>query len=61
MDPSLEEAAVVAGSNDWQVFWKVTLPMAMPSLLSVLILTFIRSMEAFEIPALVVFPRASRS
>ena len=56
MDPSLEEAAVVAGSNDWQVFWKVTLPMAMPSLLSVLILTFIRSMEAFEIPALVGLP-----
>ena len=56
MDPSLEEAAVVAGSSDWQVFWKVTLPMAMPSLLSVLILTFIRSMEAFEIPALVGLP-----
>ncbi len=56
MDPSLEEAAVVAGSNDWQVFWKVTLPMAMPSLLSVLILTFIRSLEAFEIPALVGLP-----
>lgn len=56
MDPSLEEAAVVAGSTDWQVFWKVTLPMAMPSLLSVLILTFIRSLEAFEIPALVGLP-----
>ena len=27
MDPSLEEAAVVSGSTDWQVFWKVTLPM----------------------------------
>ncbi len=56
MDPSLEEAAVVAGSSDWQVFWKVTLPMAMPSVLSVLILTFIRSLEAFEIPALVGLP-----
>ncbi len=56
MDPSLEEAAVVSGSSDWQVFWKVTLPMAMPSVLSVLILTFIRSMEAFEIPALVGLP-----
>ena len=56
MDPSLEEAAVVAGSSDWQVFWKVTFPMAMPSVLSVLILTFIRSLEAFEIPALVGLP-----
>jgi iron(III) transport system permease protein len=56
MDPSLEEAAVVAGSSDWQVFRKVTFPMAMPSVLSVLLLTFIRSLEAFEIPALVGIP-----
>jgi len=56
MDPSLEEAAVVSGSTDLQVFWKVTLPMALPSVLSVLILTFIRSLEAFEIPALIGMP-----
>lgn len=56
MDPSLEEAAVVAGSSDWQVFRRVTLPMATPSVLSVLTLTFIRSLEAFEIPALIGFP-----
>jgi len=56
MDPSLEEAAVVAGSSDWQVFKKVTFPLAMPSVLSVLTLTFIRSLEAFEIPALVGIP-----
>ena len=56
MDPSLEEAAVVAGSTDWQVFKSVTLPMATPSVLSVLILTFIRTLEAFEIPALIGIP-----
>lgn len=56
MDPSLEDAAMVAGSTDWQVFKKVTFPMAMPSVLSVLILTFIRSLEAFEIPALIGIP-----
>jgi len=56
MDPSLEEAAVVAGSTDWQVFKNITFPMAMPSVLSVLTLTFIRSLEAFEIPALVGIP-----
>ncbi|HZD42077.1 MAG TPA: ABC transporter permease subunit, partial [Terriglobales bacterium] len=53
MDPTLEEAAVVSGSTDWQVFKRVTLPMAAPSVLSVLALTFIRSLEAFEIPALI--------
>ena len=56
MDPSLEEAAVVAGSSDWQVFKRVTLPMAAPSVLAVLILTFVRSLEAFEIPALIGLP-----
>jgi iron(III) transport system permease protein len=31
MDPSLEEAAATAGSNGWQVFRRVTFPLAMPS------------------------------
>ena len=56
MDPSLEEAATTAGSTGWQVFKKVTFPLAMPSVLAVLILTFIRSLEAFEIPALIGIP-----
>jgi iron(III) transport system permease protein len=56
MDPSLEEAAVVAGSSDWQVFKNVTVRMAMPSVLAVLTLTFVRSLEAFEIPAIIGIP-----
>ncbi|MFQ5681871.1 MAG: ABC transporter permease [Candidatus Binatia bacterium] len=56
MDPSLEEAAVISGSSEWQVFRKITLPMAAPSVLAVLVLTFIRSLEAFEIPALIGIP-----
>lgn len=56
MDPSLEEAALAAGSNNWQVFKRVTLPLALPSVLAVLILTFVRSLEAFEIPALIGLP-----
>lgn len=56
MDPSLEESAMVSGSTGWQVFIKVTLPLALPSLLSVSILTFVRSLEAFEIPALIGLP-----
>jgi iron(III) transport system permease protein len=56
MDPALEEAATTAGSTGWQVFCRVTFPLALPSVLAVLILTFIRSLEAFEIPALVGIP-----
>ncbi|MGH7798002.1 MAG: ABC transporter permease [Candidatus Binatia bacterium] len=56
MDPSLEEAALTAGSTNWQVFRKVTFPLALPSVLAVLFLTFVRSLEAFEIPALIGLP-----
>ncbi len=56
MDPSLEESAAVFGGSGWQVLKRVTLPLALPSLLAVLILTFVRSLEAFEIPALIGIP-----
>jgi iron(III) transport system permease protein len=56
MDPSLEEAATTAGSTSWQVFRRVTFPLAVPSVLAVMILTIIRSLEAFEIPALIGIP-----
>ena len=56
MDPSLEEAAVIAGSSNWQVFRRVTFRLALPSALAVLILTSIRAVESFEIPALVGLP-----
>lgn len=56
MDPSLEESATVFGGSGWQVFRRVTLPLAVPSLLAVLLLTFVRSLEAFEIPALIGIP-----
>src|SRR5213594_1143708 len=56
MDPSLEEAATTSGSTGWQVFCRVTFPLAVPSVLAVMILTIIRSLEAFEIPALIGIP-----
>ena len=45
MDPSLEEAATTAGSSGWQVFQRVTFPLAVPSVLAVMILTMIRSLD----------------
>ena len=56
MDPSFEEAATTAGSTSWQVFKRVTFPLAVPSVLAVLVLTVIRSLEGFEIPALIGIP-----
>jgi iron(III) transport system permease protein len=56
MDPALEESAATSGANTWQTFRHVTFRLAWPSVLSVLLLTFVRSLEAFEVPALLGIP-----
>lgn len=56
MDPALEEAAAMAGARWWQSLWRVTLPLARPSILAVLLLSFIRALEGFEVPLLIGIP-----
>lgn len=56
MDPSLEEAASMAGAGLWERLRFVTLALAWPSILSLLILTLIRSLVAFDVPALIGVP-----
>ncbi len=56
MDPSLEEVAATSGAGIGKTFYHITFKLAMPSVLSVLLLTFIRALEAFEIPALIGIP-----
>lgn len=56
MDPSLEEAAAMSGAGVLKTIRKVTLPMALPSILSVLLLAFVRCLEAFEVPVLIGVP-----
>lgn len=56
MDPALEEAAAMSGAPLRQTLWRVTLPLAWPSVLAVLLLTFIRSLESFEVPLLIGVP-----
>lgn len=56
MDPSLEEAAATCGAGLPSIIARVTLRLALPTLLSVLLLTVVRAFEAFEIPALVGIP-----
>jgi ABC-type Fe3+ transport system permease subunit len=45
---SLEESALML-TQDVQTFYRVTLKLALRSILSVLLLTFVRAMEEFEI------------
>ena len=56
MDPSLEEAAMTSGAGAWRTIRRVTAAVALPSVLSILILTFVRSVQAFEVPLLLGVP-----
>jgi iron(III) transport system permease protein len=56
MDPTLEEAASMCGASRWQTLLRVTLPLARPAMLAVLLLSFIRALEAFEVPLLIGIP-----
>jgi iron(III) transport system permease protein len=56
MDPALEEAAQMCGASRAQVLGRVTLPLARPAVLAVLLLSFIRALEAFEVPLLIGIP-----
>lgn len=56
MDTSLEEAALTAGSSTFTTFRTVTLPLMRPAMFGVLLVMFIRGIEAFEVPALVGVP-----
>lgn len=56
MDPSLEESAMMSGASTWQTLRRVTLRMLVPTSASVLLLLFVRSLEAFEVPALIGMP-----
>jgi iron(III) transport system permease protein len=50
MDPSFEEASMVAGADRLLTARRVTLPLVAPALFAALIWFFIISIEAFEIP-----------
>ena len=52
MDPSLEEAARVAGANWWTVMRRVTLQVIRPALASSTVIVLVLGLESFEIPVI---------
>lgn len=56
MDPALEESAQMSGAKIWQTFYHITLKLSWPSIFAVLLIAFVRSLEAFEVPALLGLP-----
>lgn len=53
MDPSLEEAALDLGANEWQAFARVTLPNLIPGIVSAALLAFTISIDDYVITSLV--------
>jgi len=47
LDPELEEAASSLGANRWQIFWRVTLPLLTPALLTGFALAFARALGEY--------------
>jgi molybdate transport system permease protein len=47
IDPSLEGAAATLGASNWQVFRKISLPLAAPGIVAGTILTFIKALGEF--------------
>ena len=52
-DASFEEAAMMSGAGMFTTFRRITLKLATPAVLALLLLVCIRAFEAFDIPALV--------
>lgn len=57
LDPRLAEAAADLYASPWKAFWKITLPLLMPGVLSGAMLAFIISMDDFVITYFVAAPR----
>ncbi len=51
-----EEAARMCGASILKMVTRITLPLALPAILAVALLIVVRSIEAFEVPALVGLP-----
>src|SRR5262249_9699341 len=56
MDPALEEAAVVSGTGIVRTTFGITLRILLPAILAVWMISFVRAIENFEVPALVGVP-----
>ncbi len=56
MDPSLEESAMMSGASTWKIATRITLQLAWPAVAASFLILFVRSIESFEVPALLGLP-----
>lgn len=53
LNPELEHAAGSLGGNKWKVFWRITLPLSLPGVLTAGLLVFVLTISSFVTPSLV--------
>jgi iron(III) transport system permease protein len=56
MDPALEEQAAMSGASVLQTAGRISLRLALPAAFGSLLILFVRSIESFEVPALLGLP-----
>ena len=59
MDRSLQEAALDLGANEWSTFFRITLPLAAPAILSAALLVFTTSLDDYLITSFVAGVRST--
>jgi len=52
MDPSYSEAAQDLGASPWKVFWKVTVPLSFPGIMSGILMVFMPTISTFAVAEL---------
>ncbi len=50
MDANLEEAATILNTPKWKIFFRVTLPMVLPAVMSTILLVFSSAMGSYPVP-----------
>lgn len=53
MDSALEDAAAMLRASEWVIFRRITLPLALPAILSSFLLVFVKSIEDFGNPLVI--------
>ena len=48
INPTIYEAAAIDGANDWQQFWRITLPLLRPIIVLVIVLGTIGTLQVFD-------------
>jgi len=47
IEPSIENAARTLGASEWNIFWRITVPLAWPGIMAGIILSFARTLGEF--------------